>query len=143
MRASTVFRGLLLLLAILQFLGFVVVAAHLDAFDRIPPYVLLGMAIAVYALALAPLVGLWFYHRWARVVFIVLLMLDVLDLALPHRGQPSFHFPSFFSEIWFLMHGLNGAIVAMMFLPPIREMFGRRSNQSLQPTADRLENDED
>jgi hypothetical protein len=132
-----VFRGLLLLRAILSLLGLVVSLSDHDAFDRIPRYLLLGMAIAIYAMLLTPLVGLWCYHRWARVVFIVILILDVLDLALPHQRQPSFHLPSSFRAIGFLIQGLNGAIVAMMFLPPTRELFGRRSNQPLQPTAGR------
>ena len=118
------FRGLLLLRAILPLLGLVVSLSHHDAFDRIPGYLLLAMAIAIYALLLTPLVGLWFYHRWARVVFIVILIFYVLDVALPHRGQPSFHLPSFFRAIGSLMYCLDGAIVAMMFLPPTRELFG-------------------
>jgi hypothetical protein len=36
-----------------------------------------------------------------------------------------------------LMVMLHGAIVAMSFLPPVRDMFALRPNQALQPTAGR------
>jgi hypothetical protein len=40
-----------------------------------------------------------------------------------------------FSTIGLLQHGFYGAVTAMMFLPPIREFFGKRSNQPLELTA--------
>jgi hypothetical protein len=139
MRALIVFRGLLVLLAMADLVVLVVILSQLGAFEpRIPRYGVLGVAIVVCALMLAPLVGLWFYHKWARVLFIVILILPSLgDLVLPHRSHLHFHLPFFFGEMSFWVHGFYGALVAMMFLPPVRDMFGRQSNQSLEPTAGR------
>ena len=127
------------MLATFDLLVLVVIVSQFGAFEpRIPRYVVLGMAIVVCALVLAPLAGLWFYRKWARVLFIVILILPYLDdLLLPHKSHPHFHLPFFFGEMRFWVNGCYGALVAMMFLPPVRDMFGERSNQSLEPTADR------
>jgi hypothetical protein len=133
MRAPTVFRGLLLLLAIIELLGFGEVLAQLSAYPALPLYLALAAAIVV---SFSPLVGLWFYQRWARVLFIVILVLTVLDSVL-HKSPLHVHLPYFFGAIRFLVSGLDGAIVAMMFLPPTRGLFDDGSNQSLEPTAGR------
>jgi uncharacterized membrane protein YhhN len=135
-RAPIVFRGLLLLLAMFQLFVVVLALPQLDALDTpIRHYVVLGMVIAVFALLLMPLIGLWFYQRWARVVFIVILAIAVLDNFHRSRLHFSVRLP-FFGAISFLLHGFYGAVVAMMFLPPVSELFGKRSNQALEPTTD-------
>ncbi|HJX98389.1 MAG TPA: hypothetical protein VJ281_05895 [Chthoniobacterales bacterium] len=137
MRAPIVFRGLLLLLAMFELLLLVLALPQLGALDTtIPHAAVLGMAIAVCVLLLVPLIGLWFYQRWARMAFLVILVIAVLDSFHRSRLHLSVHLPFFFGAIRFLQHGFYGAVTAMMFLPPTSELFSRRSNQSLEPMSD-------
>ena len=141
MRAPIVFRGLLFLLAVFQLLILVLALPQPDALNsHIPRYFVVGMVIAVWALFLVPFIGLWFYQRWARVVFIVILVIAVLISFRRSHIHLGVHLPFFFSTIGLLQHGFYGAVTAMMFLPPIREFFGKRSNQAMKRIATRVEN---
>ena len=138
MRALIVFRGLLLWLAVFQLLILVLALPQLGTLDTaISHYTVLGMVIAVWALLLVPLAGLWFYQRWARIVFIIILVFAILESFHRSRLHFSVHLPFFFGGIRLLQWGFYGAVVAMMFLPPVSELFGKRSNQALEPTTDR------
>jgi hypothetical protein len=137
MRAPIVFRGLLFSLAVFQLLILVLALPPQPGAlnSHIPRYVVVGMVIAVWALLLVPLIGLWFYQRWARVVFLVILVIAVLISFRRSHIHLGVHLPFLFSTIGLLQHGFYGAVTAMMFLPPIREFFGKRSNQPLELTA--------
>src|ERR1051326_2956532 len=137
MRAPIVFRGLLFSLAIFQLLILVLpLPAQPHALNsHIPRYFVAGMVIAVWALFLVPLIGLWFYQRWARVVFIVILVIAVLITFRRSHIHLGVHLPFLFSTIGLLQHGFYGAVTAMMFLPPIREFFRKRPNKALELTA--------
>ncbi len=137
MRAPIVFRGLLFSLAVFQLLILILALPQADALNSHIRYFVVGMVIAVWALFLVPLIGLWFYQRWARVVFIVILVIAVLISFRRSHIHLDVHLPFFFSTIALLQHGFYGAVTAMMFLPPVSELFGKRSNQSLEPTPDR------
>ncbi len=140
MRASTVFRGLLLLLALGDLLIFMAELFQIDQVDpHLPHDVVVWALIIAWVLVIMPLAGLWFYHRWAR-VFLLVVVLLLLAADLPVRAEfVHYHFPWIFRPMHVVMHGLYGAIVAMMFLPPVRDLFRRRPNQALQPTAGRAD----
>ena len=135
MRAPIVFRGLLFSLAAFQLLILVLALPQPGALNSHIPHLVVGMVIAVWALFLVPLIGLWFYQRWARVIFIVILVIAFLISFRRSHIHLDVHLPFFFSTIGLLQHGFYGAVTAMMFLPPIREFFGKQSNQQLELTA--------
>jgi hypothetical protein len=72
------------------------------------------------------LAGLWFFRRWARLIFVLALALSVVDSAFwPYHGLSLP--PSFALAISWCVVMLNGAIVAMSFLPPVRDVFATES----------------
>lgn len=92
------------------------------SFTLLHPYAsLFAHAAAEFAL-LVILTGLWFFRGWARLLFALAFALSVVDgafwpyhvLALP---------PSFVLAITWCVVMLNGAIVAMCFRPPVRDVF--------------------
>lgn len=82
---------------------------------------LFAHAAAEFAL-LVILIGLWFFRRWARLLFVLALALSVIDSALwPYHGL-SLPPLVVFTITWGVVM-LNGAIVAMCFRPPVRDVF--------------------
>ena len=72
------------------------------------------------------LAGLWFFRRWARLIFVLALALSVVDSAFwPYHGLSLP--PSFMLAISWCVVMLNGAIVAMSFLPPVRDVFATQT----------------
>ena len=82
---------------------------------------LFAHAAAEFAL-LVVLIGLWFFRRWARLLFVLALALSIIDSAFwPYHGLSLP--PLFVLTITWCVVMLNGAIVAMSFLPPVRDVF--------------------
>ena len=82
---------------------------------------LFAHAAAEFAL-LVILIGLWFFRRWARLLFVLALVLSIIDSAFwPYHGLSLS--PSSVLAITWCVVMLNGAIVAMCFLPPVRDVF--------------------
>jgi hypothetical protein len=88
------------------------------------PYVQLFADATAIAVLLALLGGLWFFRRWARDMFVLLLGLALLYCAIQpeHSMSPSLA-PSFDIAVTGFMVMLNGVIVAMSFLPPVDNRF--------------------
>jgi hypothetical protein len=83
------------------------------------PYASLFAHAFMLTLLLIVLTGLWFFRRWARLTFVVLLALVIVNSVVrPH------HFTSL--TLTFLAVTLNGAIVVMSFLPPVCDMFAKK-----------------
>jgi len=95
---------------------------HVNSFTLLHPYVTLFAHAAAEFTLFVVLAGLWFFRRWARSIFVLALVLSVIDSAFwPYRlSMP----PSFVLAIGWCVVMLNGAIVAMSFLPPVRDVFG-------------------
>jgi hypothetical protein len=79
--------------------------------------------IALYCVSLLVLVGLWRFRNWARVAYLVLLCLLVFALLV--RPHPVFA-STMFVAVWTLQFTLDGAILAMAFLPSSVSMFATR-----------------
>jgi len=130
MNAVSVYRTLLLVrggwLALKWF-------AHLSHWSRwTHPYEPLVAALLSAGLVIV-LTGLWLFRSWARWTFIVLLI-PAVAYGATQRDQPLIQPTTLFIVV------LSGAIIAMSFLPPVRDMFAKqRPNQALQPTAGRSE----
>jgi hypothetical protein len=99
---------------------------HVNSFTLLHPYVGLFAHAAAEFTLLIILAGLWFFRRWARLIFVLALAISVVDSTFwPYRGillSPSFAL----AMSWFVVM-LNGAIVAMSFLPPIRDVFSTQT----------------
>ena len=82
---------------------------------------LFAHAAAEFAL-LVVLIGLWFFRRWARLLFVLALALSIVDSAFwPYHGLSLP--PSVVLTITWCVVMLNGTIVAMCFRPPVRDVF--------------------
>ena len=82
---------------------------------------LFAHAAAEFAL-LVVLIGLWFFRRWARLLFVLALALSIVDSAFwPYHGLSLP--PSVVLTITWCVVMLNGTIVAMSFLRPVRDVF--------------------
>ncbi len=129
MDAASVFRTLLVVRggwAVIEWF-FDLGPQRIDSLSLLHPLAsLFAHAIAV-AFLLVILTGLWFFHRWARFLFVLLLAIAVLYSTLRPRhiylGLPS----SAFSMISLLILMLTAAIVTMSFLPPVRERFATQT----------------
>ena len=124
MRAVSIYRVLLLArvgwLLLEWFLGWDA-RRHVN-FTLLHPYASLFAHAAAEFTLFVVLAGLWFFRRWARLIFVFALALSVVDSAFwPYRGLSLS--PSFALVMSWCVVVLNGAIVAMSFLPPVRDVF--------------------
>jgi hypothetical protein len=129
MRAVSIYRSLLLLrvgwLLLEWFFGWDA-RRHVNSFTLLHPYASLFTHAAAEFALLVILIGLWFFRRWARLIFVVALAVSVVDSAFwPYRGLSLP--PSFALAISWCVVMLNGAIVAMSFLPPVRDVFATQA----------------
>ena len=128
MSAVSVYRGLLLVragwLLLEWFFGWD--ARRHMSFTLLHPYAsLFAHAAAEFAL-LVVLIGLWFFRRWARLLFVLALAISIVDSAFwPYHGLSLP--PLFVLMITWCVVILNGAIVAMCFLRPVRDVFATQA----------------
>ena len=122
-RTLLVVRGCWLLLEWVFGWGFSVSEATLSSLH---PYASLFAHAVAVAFVLVILAGLWFFRRWARFIFVLLLALAVV-YSVFRQYQPASVPPEPIVAIMWLMVMLNGVIVAMSFLPPVRDMFSRET----------------
>jgi hypothetical protein len=128
MSAIRVYRMLLLLrgswLMIEWFFGW---GAHssVTSLTLLHPYASLAAHVIAVMFWLIIMVALWFFKRWARLIFVLLLAVGLVTS--PFRMHYSLSSPpSFVMAIGAFVLLLNGAIVAMCFLPPVRDCFVAR-----------------
>jgi hypothetical protein len=128
MDAVTTYRALLVLRgswAVLEWF-FGLAPQRLDSFTLLHPYASLFVQAIAVALLLVILTGLWFFFRWARLLFVLLLGLAVFTA--PFRVHHVISAPSpLFVTISLLIFVLTGAIIAMSFLPPVRDRFATKT----------------
>jgi hypothetical protein len=128
MSAVLIYRGLLLVrvgwLLLEWFFGWD--SRRHVSFTLLHPYAsLFAHAAAEFALFVI-LAGLWFFRRRARSIFVLAFALSVVNSAFwPYHGLSLP--PSFVLAIGWCVVMLNGAIVAMSFLPPVRDVFATQN----------------
>ena len=125
MRGVPIFRALLLLrvgwLLVEWFFGWDA-RRHVNSFTLLHPYATLFAHAAAEFTLFVILAGLWYFRRWARLIFVFALALSVVDSAFwPYRGLSLA--PPFALVIGWCVVMLDGAIVAMSLLPPVRDVF--------------------
>jgi hypothetical protein len=130
MSAVWVFRAAVLVRACWWVLGWLfgwVSLRRVDAFDSLHPYVELFAQATAPAVILGIHAGLWFFRRWARVVFVLTIGLALVYGAFqPHHSLSSLSpLPPFVLAVYAFMGMLDGVIVAMSFLPPVRDRFAK------------------
>ena len=82
-----------------------------------------GISVAFW---LAILLGMWFFQRWARLIFVIVLAVGLLASPFrAHRHSLSSP-PSFVEPLAVFMLLLTGAMLAMSFLPPVRDCFATK-----------------
>ena len=97
--------------------------SHVTTFSLTHPYGTLIAQGVVVGFWLAILSGMLAFQRWARLIFVVLLVAGfIASLFLVQRYSLSSP-PSFVVPVSVLILLLTGAIVAMSFLPPVRDCF--------------------
>ena len=128
MRAVSIYRALLLVrvgwLLVEWFFGWD--ARRHVSFTLLHPHASLFAHAAAEFTLFVVLAGLWFFRRWARLIFVLALALSVVDSAFWPYHDLSLP-PSFVLAISWGVVMLNSAIVAMSFLPPVRDVFATQS----------------
>jgi hypothetical protein len=82
------------------------------------------------------LLGLFFFQRWARLTFVLVGAVAVLSLPFRLPGYSLSSPPSFFPAIATLMLLVTGAIIAVSFLPPVRNEFATQTAEPGSADAD-------
>jgi len=128
MSAVLIYRALLLVrvgwLLVEWFFGWD--ARRHVSFTLLHPHASLFAHAAAEFTLFVVLAGLWFFRRWARLIFVLALALSVVDSAFWPYHDLSLP-PSFVLAISWGVVMLNSAIVAMSFLPPVRDVFATQT----------------
>jgi hypothetical protein len=129
MTALTVYRILLIVRgswSVLEWFFDWLPHPRLYSLSLLHPFVALLVGAFGEALFLALILGLWFFQRWARLLFVVLLAIAIFYSVFQPYYSISQPHPFVHAGI-LIMVILNGAIIAMCFLPPVRERFASQS----------------
>jgi hypothetical protein len=99
------------------------VFSKVTTFSLTHPYATLVTQFIGVAFWLAILSGMVLFQRWARLIFVVLLGVGFLRSLFQVQRYSLSSPPSFVIPVSVLMLLVTGAIVAMSFLPPVRDCF--------------------
>ena len=102
------------------------VHSYASLFKSVHPYAALTTDAIVVAFWLAVLTGMWLFQRWARLIFIVLFAVALLTIPVRVHHFSLSSPPSFVAPMIRLMLLITVAILAMSFLPPVRDCFARK-----------------
>jgi hypothetical protein len=100
--------------------------SHVSTFKWTYPFANLAAEAIAVAFWLAILLGMWLFQRWARWAFVTIFAVALFTSPFRvHRYSLSSP-PSFVAPVDLLILLLTGAIVAMSFLPPVRDFFAMK-----------------
>jgi hypothetical protein len=129
MRAVAIYRALLLVrvgwLLVEWFFGWDA-RRHMNSFTLLYPHATLFAHAAAEFTLFVVLAGLWFFRSWARWLFVLALALSIVDSVFWPYHNLSLP-PSIVLAIGWCVVMLNGAIVAMSLLPPVRDVFATQT----------------
>jgi hypothetical protein len=100
--------------------------SQVTTFTLTRPYATLiadGIAVALWLTILA---GMWFFQRWARLIFVILPAIGLLTSLVRVQRYSLSSPPSFVPIIAVVILLLSGAIVGMSFPPPVRDCFATK-----------------
>jgi cytochrome b subunit of formate dehydrogenase len=96
--------------------------------------VALFIALGATIVILIVTIGVVLFRRWARSAYVAITALYFFALFFARASV----LPSSAFAVFALGYFVQGVIIAMMFLPPVSSLFvSKRSNQSLEPTTGR------
>jgi hypothetical protein len=129
MSSTLVYRGLIAIRGSWIFAEWLFgwgVYSHVSLFRSAHPYAALTTDAIAVVFWLAMLAGMWFFQRWARLIFIALLAVGLLTSPFrAHRYSLSSP-PSFVAPAAVLMLLITGTILTMSLLPPVRDCFAKK-----------------
>jgi hypothetical protein len=88
-------------------------------FSRVPPFLMLPLIIVVTIAGVASFVGLWKFRPWGRLLYVVITVLYVA--CMPLMGL--LVVPPAATPLFYLGYLLQGALIAMAYLPPVADLF--------------------
>ena len=122
--ATVVFRVALVVRFALGIIGTVATRSlHIGPTSELPPAAAFALDAAFWAIDFAAVAGMWYFRRWARILYIVLIALFVI--ALLFRPGPLVGSTTFFG-LDIIQYILVGVVITMAFLPPLAGLFAKR-----------------
>ncbi|MFL6519515.1 MAG: hypothetical protein ACJ8NS_04785 [Chthoniobacterales bacterium] len=91
-------------------------------FGDLPRALMLVLSIAVVVVGLTAFIGLWRFRPWGRALYVGLTL--VYALCMPLMGP--LVLPASLTPVFYVGYLLQGALIAMAYLPPIADMFATR-----------------
>jgi hypothetical protein len=126
MTATVIYRFLIAIRAcwlIIEWLFSWGAHSRLSSFSLLHPYAsLVADGIAV-GFSLAILLGMFFFQRWARFIFVLLIAIALITAPFRMHYYSLPWPPSFVRAIEAFILLLTGAVIGMSFMPPVRDCF--------------------
>ena len=94
----------------------------------IPDTILLTVAIAMLLLLIVNLIGLWLLLNWARHLYLAITIIGFALYVVDY--QTPIIFSTLEGLLWDVLNIITGAIIAMMYLPPLAAQFKTRSTNT-------------
>jgi hypothetical protein len=122
--ARVVFRVALIVRFVLGVIGTVATRSHpTGPPSDLPIAAAFALDALFWGIDFAAVAGMWYFRRWARILYIVLIAMLVI-LLLFRPGPLVGSTTGFGLEI--IQYILDGVVITMAFLPPLAELFAKR-----------------
>jgi hypothetical protein len=122
--ATVVFRVALVVRFALGIIGTLAARSlHRGPISALPPAAAFALDAVFWGIDFAAVAGMWYFRRWARILYIVLIALFVTALLL--RPGPLVGSTTFFG-LDIIQYILAGVVITMVFLPPLAGLFAKR-----------------
>jgi hypothetical protein len=126
MRVSpvVVFRAAIVLQFALSIVGTLGARAlQIRAPSSLSPAAVFAFDLLFWGIDFAAAVGMWYFRRWAVILYIGLIAAFIIGLFL--RPEPFVGSTAFFG-LYIIQKILNGVVITMAFLPPLGDLFTKR-----------------
>ena len=91
--------------------------------SSLPPTAAFALDAVFWGIDFVAAAGMWYFRRWARILYIVLIALFVIALLV--RPGPLVGSTTFFG-LDIIQYILDGVVITMAFLPPVAGLFAKR-----------------
>jgi hypothetical protein len=92
--------------------------------SELPAAAAFAFTAAFWAIDFAAAAGMWYFRRWSRILYVGLIAMFVIAL-LCRPGPLATSTTSLALDI--IQYMLDGVVIAMAFLPPVTELFAKRT----------------
>jgi hypothetical protein len=122
--ATVVFRTALVVRLALGIVGTLGARAlYMRTTSSLPPTAAFALDAVLWGIDFAAAAGMWYFRRWARILYIVLIALFVISLLV--RPGPLVGSTTFFG-LYIIQNILDGVVITMALLPPLAGLFAKR-----------------